>query len=300
MFQKAFKKLIHQNPLLLSGATAFFTVFSSAPILLILNQLIGLLFGQADTRREVAKKLAEVLGNQTQDQIIHTLSALHQKATNPLITIVGLIVLLFLSTNIFSVINTSLNNLWMVRPSRKLSFGFKLKLRLRYVLLIVAAGFLLIIGLAGEAVKKFLGDEITLKMPFLSFYFRGVLHYLFSLIINTTWFAIVFRYLADVRPAWKTVFAGAVFTGILFTGGRILLHSLLLGSNITTLYGASASIVLLLLFVFYSSLILYYGAAFTVVWAEMFQHNIRPRYYAHFYKIDVQKDNRETKDWRSD
>ncbi|HET7896142.1 MAG TPA: YhjD/YihY/BrkB family envelope integrity protein, partial [Flavisolibacter sp.] len=137
-------------------------------------------------------------------------------------------------------------------------------------------------------------------VPFLSFYFRGALHYLFSTVFNIIWFAIMFRYLADVRPNWKTVFAGAVFTGILFTIGRIILHALLIGSNINTLYGASASVVLLLLFVFYSSLILYYGASFTVAWAELFQHNIKPMPYAQFYTIQVPKDGKQDRDWRSD
>lgn len=300
LFQKTFQRLVHKNPLVLAGATAFFTLFSAAPILLMLVQLAGLLVGKEETQRQVAKKLAEVLGSQTQSQIIHTLSALHQKARDPVLAIVGVVVLLLLSTNIFNVVNSSLNSLWMVRPSRQLSFWFKVKLRLRYILLIVAAGFLLVLGLAGEALKNVLGKELTESVPLLSFYFRGALHYLFSVIFNIAWFAIVFRYLGDVRPSWKTVFVGAVFTGVLFTIGRLILHSLLVGSDIATLYGASASVVLLLLFVFYSSLILYYGASFTVAWAEQFQHNIEPMPYAQFYTIQVQKGNSQVKDWRLD
>jgi len=286
LFGRAFKKLGRNNPLLLAGATAFFTLFSIAPILLFMIKLAGILFNDSEIKRTVAKKLAEVMGSKTQSQIAHTLSALSSQAREPLVTILGFLVLLFLSTNIFNVVKISLNTIWMVKPVQHLGLGQKLKMRLRFVLLIIAAGFFLVIGFVGETLKNLLGKELDGSIPYVSFYFRGVFHYLFSLVIDTAWFAIIFRYLADVRPSWKTVFAGALFTAVLFILGRILLHSLLLHSNITTLYGASASIVLLLLFVFYASLLLYYGASFTVVWAEEFQQPVEPLPYAHFFEIE--------------
>ena len=95
----------------------------------------------------------------------------------------------------------------------------------------------------------------------------------------------VFRYLPDGRPEWKIAFAGAFLTALLFTIGKVILHWLLTYSNINTLYGTSASIVLLLLFVFYSSLILYYGAAFTKVWAIHKQNPIRPLPHAIHYRL---------------
>lgn len=289
LFEQAFQLLVRKNPLLLAGATAFFTVFSAAPIILIIIQVIGLLVGKAEVRSQVAKSLAEIMGSRTQGQILHTLTALNKEANEPVVTIIGFVVLLFIATNIFNVMKTSLNVLWMVKPARKLSFAYKLTVRLRFVLLIVAAGFLLVIGLASEAMQEFLGDRVSALLPFLSFYFRGALHYLLSLIIHAAWFALVFRYLADVRPAWSAVFAGGLLTAILFLLGRLLLHALLLNSHITTLYGASASVVLLLLFVFYSSLILYYGAAFTVVWSQRFRCPVKALPHATFYTIAEQK-----------
>jgi membrane protein len=101
----------------------------------------------------------------------------------------------------------------------------------------------------------------------------------------TVWFAMVFRYLPDARPDWKIAFAGSFLTGLLFAIGKIILHWLLNYSNINTFYGTSASIVLLLLFVFYTSLILYYGAAFTKVWGIYKNKPIRPLPHAIHYRL---------------
>jgi membrane protein len=104
-------------------------------------------------------------------------------------------------------------------------------------------------------------------------------------VISAAWFAILFRFLPDVRPAWRTVFAGALFSAILFALGRAILYITLVKSNMSTLYGASASVVVLLLFVFYSSLILYYGAAVTVAWSETFRQQVELLPGAEFYTI---------------
>jgi membrane protein len=101
------------------------------------------------------------------------------------------------------------------------------------------------------------------------------------------WFAIVFRVLPDGRPSWKVAFAGALFTSILFNIGKLVLNQVLRFSNIHQVYGASGSIVLVLLFVFYSSLILYYGAAFTKTWGSYHDNPIVPRPYAMFYKLSA-------------
>ena len=116
-------------------------------------------------------------------------------------------------------------------------------------------------------------------------YFAGFLNYILSIVFVTCWFAIIFRLLPDAKAAWRVAFSGALLTGILFTIGRVVLRLLLVNSDLNTLYGASASIVLLLLFVFYSSLILYFGVAFTAVWSEYWHIPIRPMRYATHYKV---------------
>jgi len=146
---------------------------------------------------------------------------------------------------------------------------------------------LFVIGLLAEGIQTFLGNYISSISPQLETYFSSALNYLLSIIIVTVWFAIVFRFLPDGRPAWKVSFAGAFVTGLLFTVGKLVLHWLLSYSNINTLYGTSGSIVLLLLFVFYSSFILYYGAAFTKEWGLHIHQPIQPMPYAMHYHLTV-------------
>jgi len=152
-------------------------------------------------------------------------------------------------------------------------------------MVILIAGILFVTGIFIEGIQAVVGKYIFEISPLLSLYFNSVFNYVVSIAIVTLWFAMVFRYLPDGRPEWRVAFAGALLTALLFTVGKIILHWLLTYSNINTVYGTSASIVLLLLFVFYSSLILYYGAAFTKVWGVYKDQPIRPLSHAIHYRI---------------
>jgi membrane protein len=150
---------------------------------------------------------------------------------------------------------------------------------------ILVAGLLFAIGIFVEGVQAFMGSYIFRYSPLLFVYYNTVLNYVLSIVIVTTWFAIVFRYLPDARAPWRVLWKGALLTGVLFTIGKVVLRWLLSYSNITTFYGTSASIVLLLLFVFYASMILYYGAAFTKVLSAFQGNPIQPLHYASHYQL---------------
>jgi membrane protein len=150
---------------------------------------------------------------------------------------------------------------------------------------ILVAGLLFAIGVFVEGVQAFMGSYIFRYSPLLFVYYNTVLNYVLSIVIVTAWFAIVFRYLPDARAPWRVLWKGALLTGVLFTIGKVVLRWLLSYSNITTFYGTSASIVLLLLFVFYASMILYYGAAFTKVLSAFQGNPIQPLHYASHYQL---------------
>ena len=124
------------------------------------------------------------------------------------------------------------------------------------------------VGLLTEGIQSLLGKYLDDIRPGIAIYFNGVLSHVVSIIIVTAWFGFLFHFLPDGQPKWKVTLVGAFVTSILFTIGKLVVRFLLFQSNVSKLYGASGSIVLLLLFVFYSSLILYYGAAFTKVWSD--------------------------------
>lgn len=283
--RNALKELLKNDPLRMAGATAFFTTFALPPILVIFIQLFKLILEPRLIRAELFKSLSEIVGDETVRQLEGVLQAFRQLAQNWYITIAGFIFLIFVATTLFSVIKRSINQLWKIKPDHEKGLIKKMRTRFHSALVIVIAGILFMIGVLTEGTQVIIGKYIYAISPLLSVYFNSIVKYLFSIMMVTIWFAMVFRYLPDGRPHWKIAFSGAFLTSILFTIGKTILHWLLSYSNINTLYGTSASIVLLLLFVFYSSLILYYGAAFTKIWGIYQNEPIRPLPHATHYKL---------------
>lgn len=269
----------------MAGATAFFTTFALPPILVILIQALGLIYDPRKISRQLFKNLGEIIGPEGVRQIINTLIAFRDLAQNWWITIGGFLFLVFVATTLFKVIKSSLNQLWKIRSFGKRRVKDVLRSRFYAILVIILAGVLFAIGLAMEGAQAFLGKYISGFSPALALYFNNTFSYLFSLAIVTMWFALLFRYLPDARAPWRTVLTGGFVTSLLFNSGKIILHWLLTYSNLNTIFGTSASIVLILLFVFYSSLILYFGAAFTKIWAEYYGDPIRPANHAMHYRV---------------
>jgi membrane protein len=285
LFKKAMQELLKNDPLRMAAATAFFTTFALPPILVILIQVFKLVLNPAMIRGELFQSLSDMLGPEAVRQVMEVLQGFRRLAQNWYIIIAGFIFLLFVATTLFKIIKSSVNQVWKIKPVNKRGILKSLGSRVQSVFVILIAGILFMAGILAEGLQAFIGRYIFEFSPLLSFYFNSILNHLVSVFIVTVWFAIVFRYLPDGRPGWNIAFAGGFVTGLLFTIGKLILHWLLSYSNINTLYGTSASIVLLLLFVFYSSLILYYGAAFTKVWGIYKRQPIRPLPHAMHYRL---------------
>ncbi|HEU4471190.1 MAG TPA: YihY/virulence factor BrkB family protein [Flavisolibacter sp.] len=285
LLSSSLKELLKNDPLRMAGATAFFTTFALPPILVILIQAFKLLIGGRAIRVELFDSLAGIVGPETVRQLIDIMRSMRRLAQNWYVTIGGFIFLLFVATTLFKVIRNSLNQVWKIRPYAKRGLGKKLRSRAQSIAVILIAGVLFIIGIIAEGAQAFIGSYIFELSPLLSVYFNTVLSQIISILIVTVWFTIVFRFLPDGKPRWNIALAGGLLTSLLFAAGKAILHWLLSYSNINTLYGTSASIVLLLLFVFYASLILYYGAAFTKVWGIYRGLPILPRHYAMHYRV---------------
>ena len=281
----SFTELSKNDPLRMAGATAFFTTFALPPILLMIIQALGLIYEPRTIGRQLFQNLREIIGPEGVRQIINTLIAFRDLAQNWWITIGGFIFLVFVATTLFKVIKSSLNQVWKVRAFGKRRLKDVIRSRSYAILVIMLAGVLFAIGLALEGAQAFLGKYISGFSPALALYFNNTLSYLLTLAIVTVWFALLFRYLPDARAPWRTVLTGGFVTSLLFNSGKVVLHWLLTYSNLNTIFGTSASIVLILLFVFYSSLILYFGAAFTKIWAEHYGDPIRPAGHAVHYRV---------------
>jgi membrane protein len=266
IIKDSMNELLKNDPLRMAGATAFFTTFALPPILVILIQVLKPLLDPGRTRTELFKHLEGIIGAESVRQLVDVLQALREMAQNWWITAFGFLFLVFVATTLFKVIRNSMNQVWKMRAVKKRGIYKGLGARAKSMAIIVVAAVLFVFGILAEGVQAIIGHYVFEFSPLLSFYLNSVLSFFISILVVTLWFAIVFRYLPDGRPDWDVAFAGAFFTALLFSIGKLILHWLLTYSNINTLYGTSASVVLLLLFVFYSALILYYGAAFTKLW----------------------------------
>jgi membrane protein len=285
LLRESLDELLKNDPLRMAGATAFFTTFALPPILVIIIQSLKWILDPREVRSQLFLSLENIVGREAVEQLIDVLLAIRKLASNWWIIVSGFIFLLFVATTLFKVIKSSINQIWKVRPVHSLGFAKAMKGRLQSIAIILVAGVLFVISLMGEGAQAFLGKYVFEFSPILSFYFKSALNYITSIIIVTLWFAVVFRYLPDGKPEWKIALTGGFMTAILFTIGKIILHWMLSYSNINTVYGTSAAIVLLLLFVFYTALILYYGAAFTKCWGINNGCPIKPLHHAMHYRI---------------
>jgi membrane protein len=281
----SFGEFKRNEPLRLAGATAFFTTFALPPILIILVQIIGLVFNIENLREKFFVRLAETLGKQSAAQVKVTFSGFTSLAKNWMITIVGFIFLIFVATTLFKVIKDSLNQLWNVKAETKRPFKLQLENRAIAMVIILLGGVLFIGGILAEGMESMFRHYTGELPPPTANFLNTIVSHSISAIIVTAWFAILFKVLPDAKASWKVVIAGGFFTGLLFTAGKIIIRYALSFGNIKNIFGASSSLVLLLLFVFYSSFILYYGACFTKVYAAFIEDPIRAGEHAIKYRL---------------
>lgn len=289
LLSDAFKELKKNDPLRLAGATAFFTTFALPPILIILLQLFGSVFPIENLSDRFFIRLSEVLGRESTDQIRQTFRGFKAQASNWFITVGGLIFLMFVATTLFKVIKDSLNQLWGIKLDSDRGIKLKLQQRMVSMIIIILAGVLFITGMVGEGIQALLGKYINDLSPGTGSTVNNFVNLLISILIVTTWFVILFKVLPDGKPTWRVAIAGGFFTGLLFTLGKFIIRSMLSLGNIHSVFGASTSIVILLLFVFYSSFILYFGACFTKVYALSVNAPIEPAAYAFKYELVEKK-----------
>lgn len=276
----AYGEFRQNNPLRLAGATAFFATFALPAVLIILIQVFGLIVSTRVMANQLIQNLAGLIGNNTASDLHKTLIKVHRLPGNRWVSAGIFLFLIFVATTLFKVIKDSLNQLWNIRVKDHAGFAFKLLDRVKSFIVILVAGILFMGVLMGEGIIHLLKHSVNHQFQGDSLLLTGFIKQIISIVVVTAWFTAVFKFLPDGRPSWRVAVTGAFFTGILFTFGKWLIIWLLSLSNMQDIYGASASSVLLLLFVFYSSFIFYFGACFTKVWADSHESSISPGKHA--------------------
>ena len=272
----SFALLGKNDPMRMAGATAFFTTFALPPIVFILSQLFGLFIGRGNMGRGLLENISNTLGKEGAEQVRQVVRSIYGFSDSWYVIVLGFLFLVFVATTLFGEIKNSLDQLWKINVKEHPGLLFLLSARAKSFAVILLAGILFFADVFLESVEVIAGNYVDEIWHWGSSFFKSAVHQIASVIIVAAWFILLFRFLADGRPTWKASVIGGSLTGILYIAGKLLLRFLLVKSNIGYLYGASGSFVLVLLFVIYSSFILYYGACFIAVYSEKKQWPIMP------------------------
>ena len=266
----------------LAASLSYYTIFAIAPLLIVIISLVGSLFGRDAVQGKVYEEIRELVGSDAAIQIQSIIANLQQTHNTALGTIIGVIILFIGATGVFMEIQSSINYIWSVRAKPKKGWLKYLINRLLSFLLVLTLGFLLIVTLISNAVLSVLSTRLTQYFPDYTIYLLNTVNLILLLVSISSLFMVVFKILPDAVISWRDAFVGAVFTSLLFMGGRYLIGLYLGRSNLGVTYGTAASVIVILTWVYYSSIILYFGAEFTKAFALESGHGIRAKSTAVF------------------
>jgi membrane protein len=276
ILKRAATDFISDQGMKLSAALSYYTIFSIGPVLIIIISLAGIFYGREAVEGKVYYQLNGLLGDSVALQIQDIIQNIERSQLSTSGAAIGVGILLVAATGVFTEIQDSINYIWSVRAKPKKSWLHLLINRVISFSLIVTFGFILLVSLIIHALVDLLHDVLLRYFDEVTIYVFEVFNYALLFLIITTLFAIIFKVLPDATIRWRDVFVGAAFTSALFLAGKFLISFYLSKSNVGVTYGAAASIVLMLLWVYYSSIILFFGAEFTKVYALTYGSGIEP------------------------
>jgi membrane protein len=269
------------NGLKLSASLSYYTLFSLAPMLLIVIAIGSIWFGEEAATGYLYLQFEGLMGKAGALQLQEMISNVRISGDTPWVTAVGLITFFIGATGVFIEIQDSINIIWSIKAKPKRSWLRFIFTRLLSFSMVVGIGFLLMVSLALSAVLSMLGSWITEHIgtfAWLVFIINNVIAVSTIMLL----FAVIFKVLPDAELKWSDVFIGAFFTSVLFLIGKFLINFYLAQSSTVSAYGAAGAAILIILWVYYSAIILYFGAEFTKVYANQYGGKIRPNSYSVF------------------
>lgn len=248
----------------LAAALAYYTIFSMAPLLVIVIAIVGLVYGSEEARNQLMSQLQSRVGQDAANLIGGMVQRTSQQGSGVFATIIGIVTLLIGATTVFAQLQGALNKIWDVAADRSRGFKKLLLVRLEGLGMVLALGFILLVSFGLQAALNVMLSDVTNQLPggdVLWF----ILNQLLMVAVFTLVFGGIFLVLPDVDLHWRNVLRGAILTAVLFKIGEFLIGFYLGFSGVKSTYGAAGSLVVLLLWVYYSSQILLFGAEFTQV-----------------------------------
>ena len=280
LLKNTFLAFIDDRGLKLSASLAYYTIFSFAPLLLLVISLAGLFFGRDAIQGQIFNEINGLIGNNAAAQIQEIIKNMELSGKTNSGLIIGSITLIIGATSVFAEIQQSINMIWKLKAKPKRGWVKILKDRFLSASLIVGLGFLLIVTFIVNGLLLILSEWMKSYFPDVTLVIFQVLNIAISFTVLTTLFGTIFKVLPDAKIAWKQVRVGAFFTSCLFMLGRFVIGLYIEKSNTGLAYGAAGSLIVILVWVYYTAAILYIGAEFTRVYADFKGSKIEPADFA--------------------
>ena len=276
LFQETFKEWQADKAPLIAAALAYYTVFSISPLLVIAIAIAGTVFGDQTAQAKITDQLVALVGQDGVKPILQALNNISQPKIRGFASLISIGILIIGASGIFAQLQDALNTVWKVKPQPGQGVMLFLRKRLSSFLMVLAIGFLLILSLMLSAVVATLRRYRTDFLPGSSVLWEN-LDFIVSFGLITFLFCLMFKYVPDVKIAWKDVFIGSIITALLFLFGKYLLGLYLSKGSLGSAYGAAGSLIVFLAWVYYSAQIILFGAEFTHVYTRMYGSKVRPR-----------------------
>jgi membrane protein len=279
VFKKSLVAWWDDNALRLGASLSFYTLFAIAPVLVVAISIAGLVFGTQAVHTELINQMRGLVGREGAQAVEALLEGARLQQSGLFATVVGSVTFVFAATGAFLELQAALNAIWRVAPDPTANMTAFLIDRLRSFGIVVAIGFLLMVSLVVSAALAAANAWADRRAPGWPLVWQAV-NVAVSFFVTTTLFAMLFRFLPDVKLEWRHVATGSIVTAVLFSGGKSLIGLYLARSTTVSAYGAAASVMLLLLWVYYSSQILLFGAEFTRIYSAAAGERPKPEDFA--------------------
>jgi len=280
LLRETFSEFIDDDAVKLSAALAYYTIFSLPPLLMIIISLSGAFFGAEAVRGELFGQINGLLGNSVALQVQEIIKNVKLSHSNAFATTLSVVILIIGASGVFVEIQDSLNYIWGIKAKPKRGLIKFIKNRLMSFSMIGSVGFLLLVGLIINSLMDVLNKRLAIYFPQDTIYFFYAFNILIVFLIISLLFTVIFKTLPDGKVALRDCLIGASFTALLFMIGKFAIGAYLGSSAIASVYGAAGSAILILVWVYYSAIILYFGAEFTKVYAYTHGKKIIPNEYS--------------------
>ena len=276
-FKSAYKEWMAKDPFRESAVIAYYAIFSLPGLLVVIITLAGYFFGRNEVNNHLTDQITATLGADTAEQIQNMIVKASETTNSVLATIIGMVTIVVGATGVFAQFQKSLNIIWEVKADKSKSGIWNIiRVRLFSFGLIVSIGFILMVSLVISATLSAFGNWLSSHFSDSFLLVLQVVNFIFSLVILSVLFALMFKFLPDAKIKWRHVWVGSLVTAFLFEIGKFALGLYFGKANPGTGYGPAGSVILILLWVSYSSMIVFFGAEFTRAYANMCSGKIPP------------------------